>query len=54
MGCNILGDELQLTRGPELCCDADSGIGSEVETMGGTATRCGLHNGCDLPKKNWN
>ena len=35
----------------ELGCEADSGISTEVEAMGGIGIRCGLHNGCDLQKE---
>ena len=34
----------------ELCCEAESGITSAVEALGGIGIRCGLHNGCDLNK----
>ena len=56
-GCNLLMDNLGIEgkRRPfkvmELCCEADSGISTEVEAMGGIGIRCGLHNGCDLQKE---
>ena len=56
-GCNLLMDNLGIEgkRRPfkvmELCCEADRGISTQVEAMGGIGIRCGLHNGCDLQKE---
>ena len=35
----------------ELCCEENSGITKAVEARGGSGTRCGLFNGCDLSKR---